>query len=427
MRKLFIILFAGILFHLTVKADITLEYCLDKAESNYPLIRKYSIVERTCDIELADINKTWLPKIEVYAQGTAQNAVPQFPESLKDILSQMGQDMKGMGHLQYKVGADISQTIWDGGATRARREIERASAEESRASVSVEMYAMRQKVMNLFFAVLLTEEQIARAESSASLLEANFTQIKSMHLRGVAMQSDVDMVEAQLLTTRQQIISARSASDSYRQLLSVYTGEDIGAQKFVKPAATMPETLDSDRPELTLFDARNRLLKARQNAVDVTVMPRIGFFAQTYYGYPGINYFESIMKRDLSFNILAGIKVSWNIDSFYTKKDSRNKLLLAGENVANDLELFRFNTNLQTRTQTDAIDGLRKVMKEDNRIVELRGNVRRAAESQLANGIIDATALLSKITDENQARLTASYHEIQLLQNIYQLRYILNR
>lgn len=133
------------------------------------------------------------------------------------------------------------------------------------------------------------------------------------------------------------------------------------------------------------------------------------------------------MKRDLSFNILAGIKVSWNIDSFYTKKDSRNKLLLAGENVANDLELFRFNTNLQTRTQTDAIDGLRKVMKEDNRIVELRGNVRRAAESQLANGIIDATALLSKITDENQARLTASYHEIQLLQNIYQLRYILNR
>ena len=53
--------------------------------------------------------------------------------------------------------------------------------------------------------------------------------------------------------------------------------------------------------------------------------------------------------------------------------------------------------------------------------------MRRAAESLLENGVIDATALLAKITDENQARLTASYHEIELLQNIYQLKHTLNR
>ena len=66
-------------------------------------------------------------------------------------------------------------------------------------------------------------------------------------------------------------------------------------------------------------------------------------------------------------------------------------------------------------------------MKEDSRIVELRANVRRAAEAQLENGVIDATALLSKITDENQARLASAYHEIQFIQSIYQLKYTLNR
>ena len=66
-------------------------------------------------------------------------------------------------------------------------------------------------------------------------------------------------------------------------------------------------------------------------------------------------------------------------------------------------------------------------MADDERIVTLRASVRQAAESQLKNGVIDATALLSKITDENLALLTARYHEIQLLQNIYKLKNTLNR
>ena len=66
-------------------------------------------------------------------------------------------------------------------------------------------------------------------------------------------------------------------------------------------------------------------------------------------------------------------------------------------------------------------------MKANDRIVELRKNVRKAAESQLDNGVIDATDLLTKLTEEKQARLTASYHEIQLLQSIYQLKHTLNR
>lgn len=66
-------------------------------------------------------------------------------------------------------------------------------------------------------------------------------------------------------------------------------------------------------------------------------------------------------------------------------------------------------------------------MSDDARIVDLRSNVRKAAESRLRNGVIDATALLVKITDENQARLTAAYHEIQLIQSIYKLKNIINR
>lgn len=427
MKKSIIILLLGMFVPISVTAQITLDYCLDRAEKNYPLIHKYDLVAKTADLSLADINKSWLPRINVYGQATIQNVVPEFPGQLKDILVKLGQDYKGLGYFQYKVGVDVSQTIWDGGASKAQREIERTSSAEQQAALSVRMYAVREKVMNLYFGILLMDEQIAQVENTIALLKANHTLMQSMKTNGVAMQSDVDMVEAQLLTMTQQLTGARSAAKSYRDVLAVYIGESIDGKSLVKPEATMPANLDSNRPELALFNAQNRHNNALDAAINSSVMPRIGFFAQSWYGYPGINYFESMMKRDPSFNLMAGVKISWNVDAFYTKKNSRHKLALAGEGIENDREVFLYNTRLQTAAQTQEIEGIRSVMADDERIVTLRASVRQAAESQLKNGVIDATALLSKITDENQALLTARYHEIQLLQNIYKLKNTLNR
>ena len=150
-------------------------------------------------------------------------------------------------------------------------------------------------------------------------------------------------------------------------------------------------------------------------------------FAQAYYGYPGFDYFESMVNNNLSFNILAGVKVSWNIGAFYTKKSNQQKLRFASDNITVERDVFLFNTNLKIQSLLDHINELKAIMKENDRIVELRTNVRKAAESQLDNGVIDATALLTKLTDEKQARLTTSYHEIQLLQSIYQLKHTLNK
>lgn len=408
-------------------ADVTVEQCVALAQENYPLIQKYDLLRQSRQLDLSDINKSWLPQIGIYAQGTVQNAVPSFPDALSNVLDQMGTDMKGLGKLQYKVGVDLNQTIWDGGTSKANRTIAKSENAQQEAALDVELYAVRERVENLFFSILLVEEQIGQTELTRALLESNLTMLRSMKTNGTATQSDVDMVEAQLLTVQQQITQAKSISNTNRRLLGIFTGTDMSDEKLTKPSSSMPSELISARPELALFDARIKNNDARLGSIKSSVMPRIGLFAQAYYGYPGYDYFKSMMNRDMSFNVLAGVKVSWNIGSFYTKKNSERKLRLANDGIAADREVFLFNTNLQTSSQTAHISELEGIMKEDSRIVELRANVRRSAESQLRNGVIDATALLTKITDENQARLTSSYHEIQLIQSIYQLKYILNR
>lgn len=420
-------LLVALLTSLTAFAQVTIEECLAKAERNYPIIKKYRLLDETLDIDLGEINDSWLPRIGVSGQLTGQNVVPEFPKSLTGVLDQMGQSMKGLGKVQYKIGVDVAQNIWDGGISKARREVARSQYEVSKSAIDVEMYAVRQRVESIFFAILLTEEQIEQSEITLNLLQKNIEQLQSKVRNGVAMQSDADMVEAQALTLKQSIKQAKSAAEGYQDALALFIGESIKGMKLERPLAEMPLSNENYRPELRLFDRQLQANETAQRLTDTSLMPKIGMFAQAYYGYPGFDYFKSMMNRDLSFNILAGIKVSWNIDSFYSKGKNSRRTSVNALDINADRDVFLFNSNIQSTSQRETIKGLRNVMKDDARIIELRGNVRRAAESQLANGIIDATALLTKISDENIAHLNARFHEIQLIKEIYNLKYTLNQ
>lgn len=427
MKARLIIVLLTLLSSALANADVTLEQCVEKATANYPLIKKYNLTKATCDIDLSDINKGWLPRIGVYGQATAQNIVPSFPDVLAGVLHNMGQEIKGLSKLQYKIGIDVTQTIWDGGASKVRRELARSQETVQNAALEVELYKIRQRVENLYFAILLTDEQIAQSRITYDLLCRNLDKLRSMLRNGAAMQADIDMVEAQALTVKQNIVKAQSASASYRKALAIFIDEDLENAKLTIPSAEIPLEASTSRPELTLFSRKLEYNQALNRLSDTSLMPRIGFFAQAYYGYPGFNYFESMMNRNLSFNILAGVKVAWNIDSFYTKKNNHSRTAINSAEIEADRDVFFFNTNVQATSQIENINGIRRMMEDDGQIIALRTNVRKAAESQLNNGVIDITALLSKISDENVALLTSKYHEILLLQEIYKLKYTLDR
>ena len=65
---------------------------------------------------------------------------------------------------------------------------------------------------------------------------------------------------------------------------------------------------------------------------------------------------------------------------------------------------------------------LKQLIADDSEIVRLRNSIRIAEESKLANGIIDVTELLQKITDEQNASLAKAAHEIELLKYEYELK-----
>ena len=237
MLRLYLLLALSLFVCVQMSAQVTLEECIALAEENYPIIIKYDLLEQTKEVNLSNINKGWLPQINVYGQGTVQNDTPSLPESLTNIINQTGTNIAGLNEWQYRIGADISQNIWDGGTSKVHRKIELAEDAERQAAIDVQLYAVRERVEDLYFGILLMDAQIEQVKNMQLLLQSNLDKLRIMQSNGTAMQSDVDMVEAEYLGTVQQLTQAESASQSYRNVLGLFMGKSIVGQKLVKPEA----------------------------------------------------------------------------------------------------------------------------------------------------------------------------------------------
>lgn len=156
-------------------------------------------------------------------------------------------------------------------------------------------------------------------------------------------------------------------------------------------------------------------------------MPRLGVFAQGYYGYPGYNMFDDMMNRKFSWNGMIGARVSWNIGALYTRKNDKAKIRLQRESAEVGRERFLYDNQLEQIQQNENISRYRKLMEEDEEIIALRSSIRKAAESKLSHGIIDVNDLVKEINNENTARVQQTMHEIDMLKEIYDLKFTTNQ
>lgn len=405
----------------------TLDDCRQLAHKNYPEIKKYGLISMSEEYNLSNASKAWIPQVVFSAQATYQSATPTYPEVFRNMMQANGLDMSGISKDQYKVAVDITQNIWDGGKSRADKALATAEAIEQRSQVDVSLYDLQSRVDNIYFGILLIDERISQSESLISVLNSNLNRMKTYLKNGVAMQADVDMLEAELLGAKQSLVQLETSRASYRKMLELYIGQPLSSKKLVRPEMKEVASRISSRPELLLFDAQLNKLNAQRMSVNSTVMPKISAFAQGFYGYPGLDMFKSMVESKWSLNAMIGVRVAWNVGALYTKRNILEKLNVAKKQIDVHRDVFLFNTSLQISHDDGEILRLKKAIIDDNRIVELRSRVRAAAESQLENGVIDITDLLRKITDETVAKQMLSTHEIELLQAIYRLKTTLNQ
>lgn len=403
---------------------VTLDECQQLAEENYPLIKQYDLIRQTTDYTVSNIGKGWLPQISAMAQATYQSDVMTLPDVLQRMLGQQGLQAKGISKDQYRVGVDINQTVYDGGLISGQKDVARLEGEVQSAQTATDLYAVRKRINDLYFGILLLDEKIQLNKDLQTLLQSNLNKLNSMLAHGVAMKSDVNTVKAEKLKAEQQATELASSRKSMTDMLSVFIGREVA--NLGMPQDVVVNTQDNKRPELQLFDSQIKLADAQEKLLNARLLPRLSVFAQGYYGYPGYDQFDAMFNRTWKLNGIVGVRLSWNIGALYTRKNDRAKLSTRRGLVESARETFLFNNRLLEIQQSDGIAKYRQLIVDDKEIVSLRSDVRRAAESKLEHGIIDTNNLLQEITRENQSRIDLSTHTILMLKENYDLKYTTN-
>lgn len=389
---------------------LSLDECLDKAAKNYPLVRQYSLIEQSRNLNLANAASAWLPQVSLSLGAYA------FTDILdEETVSQMaGLDMD---HYLLNGSVTVRQNIWDGGQTAANRALTSAQADVEKSQADVSLYSVKEQVVQMYFGIMLLDEQISQNLELQKDLDVVMKTTESLMDQGIASQSDCDEVEVERIKVQQSLEALKSSRKAYIKMLGYYTGEDIPEnQELAKPQAAVANP-EGVRPEIRLYDAQESLAKAQRKQLNVSLMPKVGLFAAGMLHTRPVQ----MIGKDLA---LAGVSLSWNIGGLYNRKRDIQKIDNQLSKIQVQREVFSFQNGLREESSNGTIATLRSQLEHDAKVASLQESIREKSEARVKEGLESVNDYLRKVNAVNLAKRQESLHEMQLLMEMYNMKLI---
>ncbi len=381
------------------------------AKENYPLTKQHDLIAKTKDYSLQNAARGYLPAFSVNGQATYQSTVTSFPFTIPIPGFSIPQYDKD----QYKIYGQIDQVIYDGGMIRNQKQTAKTTALVQEQSLEVELYQLYDRVNQLFFGVILIDEQLKQNELLAKDVQNGIDKAKALVSNGVAYRSSVEELLAQMLQTEQARVELKATRKAYTDMLSQFINLPVNDKTvFEKPVSPIL-TDQFNRPELLLYNNQKKVYDDQEHLLNVQLRPKFGLFAQGGYARPGLN----MLSNDFAWYYLGGVKLSWNLGSLYTYRNQKKIFEINKTSVDLQKETFVFNTSLVQKQQQATISKFADLLKNDDAIIQLRESVKKASAAQLENGVLSVHDYILVVNAEDQARQNLILHQIQMLQAQY--------
>lgn len=416
--KYAIVIIAFLGLSATLNGQISLDEAIKSAEKNYPQIVQYGISDLSAEYKISAINSTYLPQISLSAKASYQSDVTQIPVSIPGFpISAMDKD-------QYAAQLQIDQIIWDGGAGRAGKSVAKADNLAEKKKIESDIYLVRERVIQVFFGILLIDENLKLINITRSDLERVAEKVHSLKLSGMATESDVNLVKVEILNLSQKESELIGNRKAFVKMLSLLMGKELDYDEslLVPSKVIVPQNSFNSRPEIDAFNSMVESTRQKKELVDARNNPRIGLYIQGGYGKPGLN----MLKNEFDPFLTGGIRLSWNFGGLYTRKSDLSQLELQEKIILSNKELFLFNLNLKTSQQFENLVKLEDITNKDQDIILLRESIRSSAEAKLKNGTITVNDLLGEILKLDLAKRNASVHNMEYLSALYEYKFSLN-
>ncbi|NHA03365.1 TolC family protein [Mucilaginibacter sp. HC2] len=388
---------------------ITTAYRL--ARESYPLIKQRDLIVRSEAYTISNAAKGYLPALSVNGQATYQSTVTSFPFSVPVP----GFSLPKYSRDQYKIYGQIDQVIYDGGLIKNQKQTAEANGAVQQQNLEVELYALYDRVDQLFFGTVLIDEELKQNSLLKQDIQNGIDKANALVANGVAYRSSVDELSAQFLQSEQARIELNAAKKAYLAMLSLLINRPLSEGSVLERPAILFLSDVISRPELLLYEGQKKIDDLQEELLKVQLRPKLGFFAQEGYGRPGLNQ----LSNNFTWYYIGGFKLTWSLGGLYTLKNQKKLLNLNRETWDVQKEIFLFNTRITQKQQLAGIEKYRELFTKDDAIIALRGSVKKAAGAQLENGVLSAHDYITEVNAENEARQNRILHEIQLLQEQY--------
>jgi outer membrane protein TolC len=416
MKKIVLILLTVVFLGpdiLQAQKIMTLKECYDQSYTTNALSGEkngYSDISKLRDENLV---KGWLPTLDANGSLIYNSSVIDMSGVLGSLpIPGIAGAIKPLPHEQYKVTLDINQVIYDGGAIKGARELEKADLNVNKKQTETDLYKLRGQINTCYFNLLLLARQKELLNTYLEIIKKRIASMQSGINNGVIIKSDADVLASEKIKIEQQLDENEIRKTSFLKVLSDLTGNKIDSStEFILPSPASEISAELLRPELQLYDLKKEQLAAGIKVIDSKRLPKAFGFATVGYGNPpGSNFF----KNEFAPYYVIGASIKWNIFDWNKAKNEKQIISLQQgiiENRKNDLS---DNLNRLLESKNSEIASLNKLIETDSELIALRKRITASAESQYQNGTITATDYLNELNSERQVVINYEIHKINL-------------
>ncbi len=395
---------------------LTLEECYRQAETHSPQAGQTKLIQEATDLQISLLGRNYLPQSRLNGQATWQSDVTNIPIKLPNF------EITPPPKDQYKLTLDVTQTLWDGGITSKQKSAALTNQQVEQQKVAVELYQIREQVSNLFFGAVFAERQLRNFEILQKELQAKLAKTQASVQNGVAIRSNVLALEARLLEIEQQFLETQKRRAAALEGLSLLTGTSIAGNTLLQTASNESSSISTEivRPELRFFEAQKQNLSANEQLIKAKNLPKLSAFATGGYGRPGLNF----LATQFQTYFIGGVQLQIPLTHWYSQSQGLEvkQLRVNQQRIERQKESFLLATQVKMASQRQEVSRLQALIESDRKLIDIRGTIRKAAESQLENGIITASDYLTELDNEDTARQNLILHQVQLLQAQNNLR-----
>ena len=342
---------------------------------------------------------SWLPTAPVLVPGG------------KPVFSAPKENIDFSGRVEQRL---LDSTI---GAQAA---VERAQLLEQQARVRSAVYAIRQQVNDAFFAAATLQQRRTVVAATITELEGRLRESTARVREGTAVPADAAAIEATLLQRQQDEDELRASIGGALARLATIIGRPISPDAvpivpdLSSTVATTRERLQTlrSRPEYEQFARTRERIAKQRDVAGAQSQPKLSVFGRVGYGRPALDFIQNEWQP---YGI-GGVRLQWNAWNWGTTDRERKAQSLQEQIVAADEAAFTKSIAAATDGDLATIDHLTRALASDQRIIDLRVEVERAARVRLQEGVLTSSDYLARDTELLQARIAQATHQVELAQ-----------